>query len=79
MTIDDQIAALEPLPVGTIARLAGFAAPGSISTKRHRGRSLTAEQLLAAAAGLRSLADKAEALARSAPATERRTPKDKAT
>lgn len=66
MTIDEQIAALEPLTPGVIAAMVGYKAAGSITTKRARGRGLTAEQLARAATRLRALADEADALAEDA-------------
>ncbi len=63
MTLADQLAALEPLPPATVARLAGIA-PETLRAKRVRSDVLTEAQLALAALALRGLAKEAERLSR---------------
>lgn len=63
MTIDDQLAALRPLPPGAVAALAGYAEVGSISVQRVRGKPLPPDRLKAMAERLRSLAALCESMA----------------
>ncbi len=59
MTLADQLAALEPLPPATVARLAGLNGQ-SLRAKRIRGGAFTRQQLAHLVLQLRRLADAAE-------------------